>query len=275
MTNDKADISIIIPVFNMADTLLQALKSLRGGEVNLEIILINDGSTDGINRVVTQFKEEVKCDDTIRFTYMAIPNGGRSAARNLGVKSAVGRYISFLDADDHVIIEELVELWKCASLQNADLAVGQFLVVGEDDKPFARRSIQPNITGKDLLRKIALSPLSPVHLNAMLIERGLLLSIPGFDTTNINAEDKDLTIRLLRRAENSTVCNTFHYIYKKHKIGRIPTIKKRLMWLYFRQKLLYENYDGMLKVAGMFLQLNYDLTKLLYEAILGYKKRIG
>lgn len=172
-------------------------------------------------------------------------------------------------------IHELVKLWKCGSLQHADLAVGQFLVVGEDGKPFARRVLKPHTSGEDLLRKIALSPLSPVHLNANLIDRQLLLSIPGFDTANINAEDKDLTIRLLRRARQSTVCDTFHYIYKKHKIGRIPTIKKRLMWLYFRQKLLFENYDGMLKVAGMGLQLNYDVAKLIYETILGYKKRIG
>jgi len=275
MNSDKADISIIIPIFNMADTLMQALISLRGGEASLEIILINDGSTDQVNRVVRDFEEEIKDDEKIRFHYISTPNGGRAAARNLGVKMAKGRYISFLDADDSVDIDELMKLFRCATAKDSDLAVGQFIVVGEDNKPFARRRLKQDTTRDDLLKKIALSPLSPVHLNAILLDRRLLLSIPGFDTANINAEDKDLTIRLLRQAQRGTVCDTYHYIYKKHKIGRLPTIKKRLMWLYFRQKLLFSNYDGLFRFSGMFLQLNYDLAKLLYEAILGYKKRIG
>lgn len=275
MNNDSADISIIIPIFNMADTLMQALMSLRGGEASLEIILINDGSTDDVNSVVRDFEEEIKEDEKIRFHYISTPNGGRAAARNLGVKAAKGRYISFLDADDSIDIDEFMKLWRCASDEGADISVGQFIVVGEDNEPFARRRLKQDTTRGDLLKKIALSPLSPVHLNAILLDRRLLLSIPGFDTANINAEDKDLTIRLLRQAQRGTVCNSYHYIYKKHKIGRLPTIKKRLMWLYFRQKLLFSNYDGLLRVSGMFLQLNYDLAKLLYEAVLGYKKRIG
>src|SRR5690625_7006876 len=59
MNSDRADISIIIPIFNMADTLMQALMSLRGGEASLEIILMNDGSTDEVNRVVRDFEEEI------------------------------------------------------------------------------------------------------------------------------------------------------------------------------------------------------------------------
>src|SRR5690625_7927845 len=109
MNSDKADISIIIPIFNMADTLMQALISLRGGEASLEIILINDGSTDQVNRVVRDFEEEIKDDEKIRFHYISTPNGGRAAARNLGVKMAKGRYISFLDADDSVDIDERSE----------------------------------------------------------------------------------------------------------------------------------------------------------------------
>lgn len=158
---------------------------------------------------------------------------------------------------------------------SSDLVVGQFLIVGEDGKTYAHRSLPPDTTSDQLLRSIALSPLSPVHMNAMLIRRTLFDQINEFDTQNINAEDKDVTIQLLRAAGDVTICQSFHYLYHKHRVGRVVTAKKRLLWLWFRQKTIIKNYSAGTRLISMILQFNYDVAKLVYELVLGYRGKRG
>nr|WP_106568753.1 glycosyltransferase family A protein [Cecembia rubra] len=93
----KPLVSIIIPVFNKVDFVKQTLDSaLNQSYDHLEIIVINDGSTDGslsiLENYAKQFPEKIKLIDTI--------NKGVSAATNLGINVAKGEYIQFLDADD-------------------------------------------------------------------------------------------------------------------------------------------------------------------------------
>lgn len=95
MTFDEADISIIIPIFNMADTLLQALRSLRGGDINLEIILINDGSTDKISEVVSRFSTEAEKDDKIRF-FLQINSERRTISRQKSGRKGGKRPVYFI-----------------------------------------------------------------------------------------------------------------------------------------------------------------------------------
>ena len=86
-------ISVIIPCFNEVSTLeIIVDKVLTQKKIIKEIILINDGSTDGTAEVAAQFR------DSIQYVYQR--NAGPSAARNRGIKMARGNVIAFLDADD-------------------------------------------------------------------------------------------------------------------------------------------------------------------------------
>ena len=91
-------ISVIVPVYNVQDYLPRCLESICSQTYgNLEIILIDDGSTDDSPRICREFAER---DPRIR--YIRTENSGVSAARNRGIGLAQGRWIGFLDSDDYV-----------------------------------------------------------------------------------------------------------------------------------------------------------------------------
>lgn len=106
MQNDI--ISVIIPVYNRQDVLEECVRSVRNQTYqNIRIILINDGSTDETALCCRKLAEE---DDRIRFLDME--HGGVSAARNLGLEAADGKYVFFMDSDDVIhpmLLETLAE----------------------------------------------------------------------------------------------------------------------------------------------------------------------
>ena len=94
MTNPK--VSIIIPIYNTSDFLESCLNSIaKQSYKNLEVILIDDGSTDTSSQIADNFAKKDS-----RFKVIHQKNQGQSAARNAGLKIASGDYISFIDSDD-------------------------------------------------------------------------------------------------------------------------------------------------------------------------------
>ncbi len=94
----KQTVTVIVPVYNQEARLPACLKELlrfRPGKYELEILLINDGSTDGSASVCRKYAQK-----DIRVKYFSQSNRGVSSARNLGLSNASGKYIFFLDADD-------------------------------------------------------------------------------------------------------------------------------------------------------------------------------
>ena len=91
-------VSVIIPVYNVKNYLIRCLESIiRQSYTNLEIICINDGSTDGSERILEEFSKK---DDRIKIIHQE--NKGLSAARNTGLDYVHGEYISFVDSDDYL-----------------------------------------------------------------------------------------------------------------------------------------------------------------------------
>ena len=93
-------ISVIIPVYNAEKTIIRALESVRAQTFpaeRFEIIVTDDGSTDGSFELCRKFKEQ---HPELQMTVITQRNAGVSAARNAGLKIAAGKYIAFLDADD-------------------------------------------------------------------------------------------------------------------------------------------------------------------------------
>ena len=112
-------ISIIVPVYNVERYLDECVKSIIGQTYqNIEVILVDDGSTDHSAAICDRWAE---VDDRIRVIHK--PNGGLSDARNCGLETAKGEYIYFIDSDDyidHSLCEKAMDVFKT---ENVDLVV--------------------------------------------------------------------------------------------------------------------------------------------------------
>ncbi len=116
-------VSVIVPVYNMEKYLSRCLTSLINQTIdNLEIIVVNDGSTDKSDEIIKEYK---KANNNIR--YVTKENGGLSSARNFGLLYATGEYIAFLDSDDYVDRNMYKKMYEKAKEHNSDYVECDFL----------------------------------------------------------------------------------------------------------------------------------------------------
>lgn len=112
-------ISIIIPVYNVKKYLNDCIQSVINQTYNnLEIILIDDGSTDGSG----DYCDEIAKKDSRIFVYHKT-NGGLSEARNVGIKISTGKYITFIDSDDYIENLYIETLYNSLIEYKADIAI--------------------------------------------------------------------------------------------------------------------------------------------------------
>lgn len=99
-------ISVIVPIYNVAPYLAQCLDSVqRQTYSDMQVIMVNDGSTDDSPDIAQQYVQQDK-----RFTLINQANGGLSAARNTGLAHANGEYVTFIDSDDYIDDDYLATL---------------------------------------------------------------------------------------------------------------------------------------------------------------------
>lgn len=116
-------ISVIIPVYNVAPWLPRCLNSVIGNTYqNLEIICVNDGSTDDSLRILREYETH---DSRIRI--IGKENGGLSSARNAGMDIASGEFIAFIDSDDWVHPQYFELLLYAQQQADADIAIGEHI----------------------------------------------------------------------------------------------------------------------------------------------------
>ena len=121
-------ISVIIPVYNVEKYLRQCLDSVVNQTFrDIEIICVNDGSTDGSLAIL----EEYSSKDN-RIVVINQENSGQSAARNNGLRIATGEYIAFLDSDDYMELNLCEIAYQKAKLTDADITMYFFDTFGED-----------------------------------------------------------------------------------------------------------------------------------------------
>ncbi len=121
-------ISVIVPIYNTEKYLEMCIESIRNQTYkNLEIILVDDGSTDKSGQICDQY---VQKDRRIKVIHK--PNGGQSDARNVGIKNATGNFIGFVDSDDYINQNMFKRLYGNLMKYNADIAICNYEDVDEN-----------------------------------------------------------------------------------------------------------------------------------------------
>lgn len=127
--NDDIDLSIVIPVYNYVEIIAQNIESVlnQNTKYNYEIILVDDGSTDGAREVVMGYQNNPKVK------IICQKNAGIGAARNTGINSASGKYLMFIDCDDTVHNDIVEVLMNKAYSKNYDMVICAHNLVKEKD----------------------------------------------------------------------------------------------------------------------------------------------
>jgi len=181
-----------MPAYNAAEHIAEAIESvLIQNYRNLELIVVDDGSTDDTKDIVTGFK-----DDKIKYLYK--DNGGPSSARNLAINKANGQYIMPLDADDMMtpdfIAKHLVEFEKHPEV---DLVYCNVLLIGKNSNPIRIMS-KPEYQDRRYLIRDLLRAGHPVVPFRLGIRRSVFDRIGFYDEDLLIGEDYDMMRRFVK-----------------------------------------------------------------------------
>lgn len=184
---EQSLVTVIIPCYNGEAYLQEAIESaLAQSHPEVEIIVVDDGSTDGSSRIAQKFPVR----------YMRQENRGLTASRNLGIAASRGDYVVFLDADDRLRPDAIeTGLRVMSEHPECAMTVGDHLFVSRDGSYLSNSSkacVQSSHY-EELLKSNFIEMISSV-----LFRRSVLLEIGGFDTTLRVAEDYELYLRIAR-----------------------------------------------------------------------------
>ena len=134
-------VSIVIPVYNVKDYLQTCIDSVLSQTYkNIEIIIVDDGSTDGSSLLCNQIKETDS-----RVIVIHQENGGLSAARNSGIKIAKGDYITFIDSDDRVSLQYVELLLDACLSSGSEIAICDHLQGDKTEGGFEEYNLPQDI----------------------------------------------------------------------------------------------------------------------------------
>ena len=204
-------VSIVVPVYNVEDCLSYCIESLRQQTYkNIEIILVDDGSTDSSGEICDQYARE---DDRIKVLH--IENGGLSNARNTGVKESSTDWIVFIDSDDYYDHRAIEYLVKLRDKYRVDLVATPVIEVRNYENSDSLGDFREKYSGK-LDRRTALEQMFygnyvGTHSGGKLYKKEILLRFPY--PNGMLYEDLSLAYEHIASCENIAVSALNLYKY--------------------------------------------------------------
>lgn len=196
-------ISIIIPVYNAEKYIKKCIDSILEQTLrNIEIILVNDGSTDKSEEICRAYEQK---DNRIKV--ISQDNKGVSAARNCGISIAKGDFITFVDSDDTIEKDMCRQLYNAAIENKCDIAMCECKVIDNSN------TIDNNIECSKIYAKedacklffYDISPFSPNYAGGKIIKRNILNTVK-FKEDIFLMEDALFTMEIILNCKNSIVC---------------------------------------------------------------------
>ncbi len=224
-----ACVSIVIPVYNAEAYVLRCLHSVQAQtHHDLDVILVDDGSTDGSQALCKAF-----CDGDSRFSLICAEHGGVSRTRNTGIANARGDYLMFIDGDDEVLPDMVEKYLQMAESSNADVVIGGIDIIRMEE----HRSVVPplNIINRRELAALLCTDSSGLFgyvPNKMYRMEALRTSGIRFDETMYCQEDLDFALRFYAAANTFALLDYSGYLYYqspgKRTIDQNSLMKNRI-----------------------------------------------
>lgn len=275
-------ISVIVPVYNVEQYLERCVDSIINQTYkNLEIILVNDGSTDNSGQICDEL---AKKDDRIRVIHKK--NGGVSEARNVGVKEISGEYIIFIDSDDYIDKKMFSVLYSQIKLEAADVSVCGVMNIYENNNiPQARNTNEYLILNNEgFLREYLKGERIPGGIWNKLIKSSIAKSIKF--PVGLIYEDAYYHYELIKLARRYVITTEplYNYYHREGSLTEGYYKKRDLSCIEIYNKFydyVVNNYSSNREEA--FFRLSYSyfviLDKMLlqddYKKIEEYKEIVG
>ncbi|WP_336036853.1 glycosyltransferase family 2 protein [Halobacterium yunchengense] len=218
-------VSVVVPTYNRAGRIHRSIESvLAQTHEDLELIVVDDGSTDYTEEVVRSYDDD-------RLTYVAHEdNRGASAARNTGIERASGEYVAFLDSDDAWLPRKLER--QVAVLESRPpewVAVYCGVEIGDDAGPLRRFARWAGLTrlsqtegaegGVELVKDVLMDRLHTSAGSTLLVSADVVDAVDGFDESFERFQDPEFLIRVLRQGKLAYVDET---LVRRYDTGRPP-----------------------------------------------------
>lgn len=223
------EISIVVPVFNVEKFLKKCIESIISQSFsNFEVLLVNDGSTDGSLDICLQY---TKIDDRVKVINKK--NGGLSDARNAGIKYATGKYICFIDSDDFIEKEYLQKLYKNIVKYNSDVSMCEYFITDENGQKIQIEKFNNEklkyISGKKLIESIySRNPTISIVAWNKLYKRKLFANIKY--SKGRLYEDQFIAVPLFWSVKKVSLIDAplYNYVQRKGSIMNSKINKKKI-----------------------------------------------
>ncbi len=289
-------ISVIIPVYNVENLLDRCLESVVNQTyTNLQIILVNDGSTDNSLSVCKKWKAKDR-----RIVLINKENGGASSARNAGLDAATGDWIGFIDSDDQIDLNFYEELLACAKKTASHVAAGAILSKRESGEVFdpykSDYTFSETYPSNKFLHMLYINDKTNgciVGVYNKIYKSELWNGAEKFRFINNRFyEDDEVASRLYLKNFTVAITNKIAYYYIKNPTSQVNSSYNPKKWLglktFYERILVFENLDEQLytNAIEMFIDLYLEhyykmkdlnikidkMRELFLDALKRYKK---
>lgn len=189
-------VSVIIPTYNRASTIKEALLSIFGQTyLDFEIIVVDDGSTDNTCQIISELGNQ---SGKVQYIYQ--DNRGRSSARNLGVSAAQGDYVAFLDSDDFFLPNKLsVQVLTLEKNFDFGMSYSTFLRMQKNRYVLENAVLSGKRMSGWIYPELLFIKNNIITVPSVMVRTRILKEVGGFDETMHTCEDLDLWRRIARR----------------------------------------------------------------------------
>lgn len=248
-------ISVIIPVYNSKNFLKKSINSIIDQTYKeIEVILVDDGSTDGSDKICDRF-----CERDPRINVIHIKNGGVSHARNVGIACARGKYIVFVDSDDWVDSEYIEKAVEKINKNPVDILFTPYIREYKNNprKNYIFNKRKFSIGSKELIREELLRPLfgplgkelhSPSSIDdfspvwGKFYKSQICKKIKFTDIKSIGAEDTWYNINFIYKCSSVLYVDNIFYHY--NKMNNASLINKSNSTIFKKRNLLYNAMEN-------------------------------